>query len=479
MPGPLEQRPGGKVLSLAFSPDGTRLAAGRQDASVTVWDLASGRVLAHHADQDGPVQFLSFCLGGQALVGYEAPGIVWTRPSTASGPRRTLPGVMGPLDHLSVSPDGRRIAAGGPNQPPTVWDLATDAQGQSYPASNRIVRQIAFGADSRSLLLGFGDNVIRVWRFSEALESRRVLAGHRKGALTLGFSPDGKLLASGSADHTIKLWDVESGRDLLTLQGHDLAVTSVTFFAESDRLASVGLDGKVISWALTREGPPPGRVSARESLVHAYRDQLLAVTISADEEQLATAGTNGQVHVWNLAEDRAQSDFPELVRTVNSLVFSPNPGYLASASSDGTVRLWDPKAGLVEILGEFRGVTRGLAFSSDGLLLVGGGDSNVTTIWSMDVWKVVSTLKGHPLPIRAVAFSTDQKTLASGCDDGLVRLWDATTGQLFFPLQGPAGRVNAVAFSPDGKTVAACDQEGRINLWRTGDSARAGDRPAR
>ena len=220
--------------------------------------------------------------------------------------------MKGPLDLLSVSPDGRRIAAGGPNQPPTVWELANDARGQPYQANNRIVRQIAFGADGRSLLLGFGDNVIRVWRFSETLESRRMLTGHQKGTLTLGFSPDGKLLASGSADHAIKLWDVETGRDLLTLQGHDQAVTSVTFFAESDRLASVGLDGKVISWAVTREGPPPGRISARKSLVHAYRDQLLTVTISADEEQLATAGTNGQVHVWNLTEDRSQSDFPEL-----------------------------------------------------------------------------------------------------------------------------------------------------------------------
>ncbi len=163
---------------------------------------------------------------------------------------------------------------------------------------------------------------------------------------------------------------------------------------------------------------------------------------------------------------------------MSSLVFSPNPGYLASASGDGTVRLWDPKTGLLKTLDDFHGVTRALAFSSDGLLLAGGGDSNIATLWSMDAGAVASTIKGHPLPIRAVAFSADQKTVATGCDDGRVRLWDTVTGQLFFALQGATGRVNAVAFSPDRKTLASCDQKGRIHLWWTDDPARSDARAA-
>ena len=477
-PAPLEQRPGGKVLSLAFTPDGTRLAASRQDRSLTVWDLASGRVLAHHLDQDGPVLFLDFCLDGQTLVGCEAPGILWTRHPSASGPRRFLPGVKGPLDVVSLSPDGRLLAAGGPNQPATVWNLAPGTRGPSYQANNRIVRQIAFSPDSRSLVLGYGDDIIRVWRFFEAPESRRELAGHAKEVLTLGFSPDGKLLASGSGDHTIKLWDVETGRELLTLNGHDQSVTSLAFFAESNRLASVSLDGKVLAWNLTRDGQQSSQISARPTLVQAYDDQLLAVTISSDEEQLAAAGTKGPIHVWNLAGNHPRPPLEGHGSIVSSLVFSPNPGYLASASGDGTVRLWDPKTGLLKTLDDFHGVTRALAFSSDGLLLAGGGDSNIATLWSMDAGAVASTIKGHPLPIRAVAFSANQKTVATGCDDGWVRLWDTVTGQLFFALQGATSRVNAVAFSPDRKTLASCDQKGRIHLWCTDDPARSDARAA-
>ncbi len=224
--------------------------------------------------------------------------------------------MKGPLDVVSLSPDGRLLAAGGPNQPATVWNLAPSTRGPSYQANNRIVRQIAFSPDSRSLVLGYGDDVIRVWRFFEAPESRRELAGHAKEVLTLGFSPDGKLLASGSGDHTIKLWDVETGRELLTLNGHDQPVTSLAFFAESNRLASVSLDGKVLAWNLTRDGQQSSQISAKPTLVQAYDDQLLAVTISSDEEQLAAAGTKGPIHVWNLAGNHPR---PDLSRDTGAL----------------------------------------------------------------------------------------------------------------------------------------------------------------
>lgn len=116
-PPALEQRPGGRVRALAFSRDGSRLAAGRQDHGLTVWEVATARILAHYTDQDGPVVFVDFCLDGKALVGCEGTSVLWTRPLDQPGPRRLLPGVESQINSVCLSSDGQLLAAAWRNNP--------------------------------------------------------------------------------------------------------------------------------------------------------------------------------------------------------------------------------------------------------------------------------------------------------------------------------------------------------------------------
>src|SRR5208282_5594340 len=138
--------------------------------------------------------------------------------------------------------DGRLLATAGRNQPVILWNLSSGIRERSYLANTRSVDQIEFTADNTSLILACKDRQIRVWRFLDTPDPQRSLAGHQTEAWALAFSPDGALLASGSDDHTIKLWDVEAERELLTLTGHSQTVTALAFFHEGDRLASVSLD---------------------------------------------------------------------------------------------------------------------------------------------------------------------------------------------------------------------------------------------
>ena len=218
-PPALEQRPGGRVSALAFSRDGSRLAAGRLDHGLTVWEVATGRILAHYTDQDGPVVFVDFCLDGKALVGCEGTSVLWTRPLDQPGPRRLLPGVESQINSVCLSPDGRLLAAAARKLPVIIWNLSSGTKERSYLANNRSVGQVVFTPDNKSLMLGCEHPQIRVWRFLDTPDLQRPLAGHQKEAWALAFSPDGALLASGSDDHTIKLWDVDSERELLTLTG--------------------------------------------------------------------------------------------------------------------------------------------------------------------------------------------------------------------------------------------------------------------
>jgi len=474
-PPALEQRPGGRVTALAFSRDGCRLAAGRQDHGLTVWEVATGRVLVHYIDQDGPIVFVDFCLDGKALVGCEGTTVLWTRPLDQPGPRRLLAGVKNKVNSVCLSSDGRLLATAGSNQPVIIWNLSTGIKELSYLTNQGSVDQVEFTSDNNSLILGCKDRQIRVWRFVDTPDLLRPLAGHQKEAWALAFSPDGALLASGSDDHTIKLWDVDSERELLTLTGHSQTVTALAFFHEGDRLASVSLDGKVILWDVTRTGPGRSKISASTSVLHAYDDQLNAVSVSSDGQRLAVAGTNGLIHIWNVAEREGQIDLRGHTGPVHALAYSTNPWVLASASADGTVRLWDPNSGReLKALNDKKpsaGDMRSVAFSNDGLMMATGGDPRTVTVWSMNTWEPTATMTGHPLMVRSVAFSPDFKTIATGCDDEKVRLWDTGTGQQFYALLGHSGRVNAVAFSPDGKTLASCDHKGKILLWKTTDPA--------
>jgi WD40 repeat protein len=463
---PLEKGQRSQVISLAFSADGKRLAAGRQEHSLTVWDTASGRIIAEYTDHDGPVCFVDFCLDGQTLVGCDDRRSLWTRRLESHSPRRALAAFHGKIDSVSLSPDRKRLAASRRNCPVSIWDIATGSQGGSYQPNSRFVEQTTFTPDGQSLILRCADAQIRVWRIQGSPDLCRKLAGHPDECWTLAFSPDGRLLASGSDDHTIKLWDVAAGRELLSLQGHEQTVTAVAFFPDGNRLASVSLDHTLRIWTLSVDALN-GQLSARSDLLATLDERLFALAITRDGEHLAVGGGAGTIHVWDTGTLRETPQFTGHDRTVHALAYSPNGLFLVSASHDKTVRFWDAKTGEQRDKRDLEAGVRAAAFSADGLLLAAGGLLRVVTIWSTNTQDIHAKLLGHPLPVRSIAFSQDNLTVATACDDERVRLWDAVTGQYYYTLLGHAARVNAVAFSPDGKTLASCDHAGVICLWQT------------
>jgi WD40 repeat protein/serine/threonine protein kinase len=465
---------GAKALALCFSRDGKLLAAGRENHGVTVWDVGTGRIRNDFADHDGTVIFLDFCLLDQALVGCEAGGVLWTRRLDQPGPRHLLPGVEGQISSVCIDPEGWFYAAGGKNLPVTVWDLKSGTRLGSYRPGARFLGPLAFTANSQALFLACQDEQVRGWRFHATSDVGRVLEGHHAETLALAFSSDGSLLASGSADHTIKLWDVETERLLLTLRAHDEPVTALSFLPEKDLLASVGLDGKVILWNLFRDDRWPAEIAAEPTVLLGSGEPLHAVTTSTDCMHLAVAGSSGNISVWNTVSKVVETSFRGHNGPVFALTYSANPGVMASAGIDRTVRFWNMRSHpATPYTHAFSGAMRAVAFSSDGLMAVAGGDSGDASMWHMVDWKIRKSLTGHPLPIISIALApeliAERRTIATACGDEKVHLWDATTGRRFYALAGHTSPVSAVVFSPDKKNLASCDQAGSIILWRATD----------
>jgi hypothetical protein len=248
---------------------------------------------------------------------------------------------------------------------------------------------------------------------------RATLAGHTSAVFSVAFAPNGRTLATGSLDKTVRLWESATGRHTVTLTGHTEAVTSVAF--------------------------------------------------SPDGDLLAAGGTDGTVRLWEAATGRHTATLTGHTYDVESVAFSPEGCTLATGSFDKTVRLWEVATCrcTATLTGE-RGTVHSVVFSPDGCTLATGGFDGRVRLWEVATGRCTATLDRHPVWVRSVVFSPDGCTLATGGFDGRVRLWEVATGRRTAALIGHTGEVFSVAFSPGGGVLATGGSDRTVRLWWRG-----------
>jgi WD40 repeat protein/serine/threonine protein kinase len=469
----------GAGINVAFSPDGKRLAS-PGGGDLKVWDAQTGHELLTCKGHTGGVVSVAFSPDGKRLA---SAGANWDEQQ-----RKYLPGEVKvwdaqtgrellslkahtthswPNSYIAFSPNGKRLAAAD-NKAVKVWDAQTGQELLSLNGHTDEVYGVAYRPDGKRLVSwasGPDDDVsiVKVWDAQTGQE----LLSLKKGVGVVAYSPDGKRLANGSSDSTVEVWDAETGQELLSFKGHDGEVASVAFSPDGKRLASLGFwDGTVRVWdAQTGQKPLTLRGAAASSVA--------SVAISPDGKRVASGGKGrpgsgpGVLQVWDTQSGQEIFTLKGHTAQVTTVTYSPDGKRLASGSGDKTVKVWDAQTGQETLA--FKGHTGeiySVAFSPDSKHLASGAGGTwdetkkayvgvEVKVWDAQTGKEILTCSGHTRDVRSVVFSRDGKRLASASEDGTLKVWNAQTGQETLTIKGHTSPIGSLVFSPDGKRLAS------------------------
>lgn len=272
-----------------------------------------------------------------------------------------------------------------------------------------------------------------------------VQKGHISYVFSARYSPDGKMIATGSADKTIKLWDVANGKLVRTIKGHTFYITSLAFSPNGKQILSGSWDKTARLWDVKT-----GR------LLKTFTDikgRIYAVAFSPDGTKMAAGGNNGLVNIREVATGKILQKIKPEEGGIKGLIFSPDGTSIAAALSSYKAQIWEVKTG--KLLQKFTGHTwavQALAYTKDGKKLVTGSRDKSVRIWDVSTGKLLKTLKGHTNDINAVAFTPDGQYVISGSDDKTVRMWRVSTGKQVKLFAHPE-KVQSIDLSPSGKEL--------------------------
>jgi WD40 repeat protein/transcriptional regulator with XRE-family HTH domain len=461
----------GLIFGLALSGDGHLVASGGPDGTVKLWEAPSGQLLATLHGHTSQVSGVALSADGRLVASGSLDETVRLWDARSGQLLATLRGHSGIVHGVSLSPDGHLVASGGQDGTVRLWDTESGHERANLPGHTDGVWAVALSADARLVAVGCQDGTVKLWDVESGL-LRATWYGHTGLVHAVALSRDGRLLASGDYHGTVRLWDVIGGRPLATLRAHAGGVFGLALSGDGRLMASGGLDGTVKLWDAA---PASESVGQLQATLQGHTGIVYGLAQSAGEPVVASGGDDGTIRLWEAQSGRLQATLRGHTGIVYGVAFSADGRLVASGGEDGTLRLWDAAgASPLAVLYGHVGWVRGVAMSADGRLVVSSGQDGTVRLWSPpgggSPGRLEATLHGHSGLVFAVAVSGDGRVMASGAYDGTVKLWEVApasgpTGRLLTELRDHGGLIFALTLSADGRLLVSGGEDTMVRLW--------------
>jgi len=441
----------GGITSVVFSPDGQLLATSDTRGGIQIWLVSDSKQLVSCKGHLHWVWAIAFTPDGQTLASVADDYLVKLWDVNTGKCFRTLEGHTYSINAIAISPDGCTLATSGQDTTIRLWDIS-DTTGLTN--STTILQNLS--------------------------EPYRILLGHSQRVWSLAFSPDGQVLASGSEDLTIRLWDVATGEHLKILEGHSKWVKAVTFSPNGQWLASGSFDFSIRLWEIST-----GQCT---KTIKGHTNVVTAVAFSSDGQLLASSSYDQTLKLWDIETEKCLKTFQGHTNRVWAITFSPDNNQLVSGGDDHATKLWDIKTGQCDktLKGHTNSVFS-IALSLNYQTLASGHEDQNVRLWNFSTGECLRTLQGHTNRVWSVAFAPkqavsahrdnsdpDEADLATGSADCTIKLWNYKTGKCLQTLLGHTSWVWSIAFSPNGQYLVSTSYDQTVKLWnvRTGKCLR-------
>ncbi len=375
--------------------------------------------------------------------------------------RAVMPGSMPALGVWQlpiISPSGKQLASLDKDERTiNLWDATTGTTTGALRGHEGPVYALAYSPDGKRLASGSADKTIRLWEPASGKEAA-VLLGHEQGVEWLTYSPDGQRICSLDGQSG-RLWDATTGQVIAVLAGPVRKLTAI-FTADSRRLV-IGLDRQVCLY----DASTGRRIAGLGSHAH----QVINLAISPDGKRVASHGENeDHIHLWDAVTGQEVAVLRADIEYAAALAFSPDGSRLVSGSvyPDNTVRLWDASTGrqIAEMRGH-KNTIRSVAFSLDGRRLVTASQAQTVWLWDGATGESIARLDGHTESVWNAIFSPDGRRVITASADQTLRLWDATSGERIAVLRGHKQAVSGAAFAEHGSLLVSRSADGESRVW--------------